>query len=335
MSSRHDLHVDRLAAGLRTSGIGRGDQVLARLTGVADLAALVLACRRVGAALAVLPAALPDMALTRARAELAPALEVAVDAVTPEVLAARGGDTDPVKAVAADAPLIWQGSLAHGNPLVRCTLDLVLAQARAVADRLRLDAADHVAIRADAAHPMAVIAALAAMMAGASISDAAGDTGAAASVLVASGGGDLAEVIGGDLAEVIGGFNAELLRLVVTDGTAPQDLHGPAILTAWTMAEVGGLATLCDPVDPAETAYSTRGRRMPGVEVMIVDPVTGLDRLLLEPGEVWLRAWPRQGVSARDRARSNPGNADGFIRTGQIGMLDAEGRLILESPSAG
>lgn len=310
--------IDGLVAGLRARRIGGGDVVLARLSDPTDLAAVILACRRVGAGLALLPAGGAGANLSLARAGITPVLEVAADAVTPDALAMADPGEGP--GAAHDAPVIWPTRPDPGAALVRTTLDQVLAQAHAMAARLRLGPGDVVAINADAAHPMAVVAALATVMVGAVIAGGTGDTPSVAIIPDAD-----------DLDAVLEGFDAETLRLVVTDAArVPPDLHGPVILNAWTMAEVGGLATLCDPADPAESARRTRGRRMPGVEVMIVDPATGLDRLLLEPGEVWLRAWPRPGATQGRRARSDPAGSDGFVRTGRIGMLDPEGRLILE-----
>ena len=59
---------------------------------------------------------------------------------------------------------------------------------------------------------------------------------------------------------------------------------------------------------------------------MIVDPRTGMDVLLYQTGEVWLRG---TGIARSYAGRAGAGYADRFYRTGILGHLDSEGRLVL------
>ncbi len=82
------------------------------------------------------------------------------------------------------------------------------------------------------------------------------------------------------------------------------------------------------PADPIEKRLGTDGRLMPGVEVQIVDdagnvlPVGG-------EGEIWSRG-PDRFVGYRDAQRNAEAlAADGWLRTGDIGRLDADGYLAI------
>lgn len=93
------------------------------------------------------------------------------------------------------------------------------------------------------------------------------------------------------------------------------------------LTEAGGLPVCSDPRDPQPTVTSTCGRPLPGMEVMIVDPNTGMDMLLYETGEIWLRGCGimsgySSGIDRRDPSR--------FLPSGLFGHLDSEGRVVLQ-----
>nr|WP_284040848.1 AMP-binding protein [Phaeovulum sp. NW3] len=98
------------------------------------------------------------------------------------------------------------------------------------------------------------------------------------------------------------------------------------VVNGLTLAEAGGLPLCSDPRDPAATVAATVGRPLHGMEVMIVDPRTGMDMLLYETGEVWLRG---PGVMAGFANGIAPFEPARFLRTGILGFLDSEGRLVL------
>ncbi|MFF5446801.1 fatty acid--CoA ligase family protein [Streptomyces sp. NPDC012888] len=126
------------------------------------------------------------------------------------------------------------------------------------------------------------------------------------------------------------------LRLVVTGAAVVplqlvERLRGelgiPTVLTAYGLSEAGGIVTMCRRGDPAETVAATSGRAIPGTEVR----VTGPDGEPLPPGaagEVHVRGHNVMRCYYEDpgeTARAITG--DGWLRTGDIGVLDASGNL--------
>ncbi|MHA7875229.1 AMP-binding protein [Roseivivax sp.] len=105
-----------------------------------------------------------------------------------------------------------------------------------------------------------------------------------------------------------------------------EALPGTRLVNGLTLPETFGLALTSDPRDPAATVVATCGRPLGGIEVMVVDPRTGMDVLLYETGEVWLRG---TGVFQGYAGRPGAGFTDRFFRTGVLGHLDSEGRLVL------
>ena len=131
-------------------------------------------------------------------------------------------------------------------------------------------------------------------------------------------------------------FDISSLRVAVTGAaTVPPvlitrmraELGIANVTTAYGLTECGGCATLCDPGDSAETVAGTCGRAMPGTEVRCADeeghPVpTG------EPGEVLLRGYHvMQGYFDDEAATREAIDEDGWLHTGDVGVLDERGYL--------
>jgi acyl-CoA synthetase (AMP-forming)/AMP-acid ligase II len=72
------------------------------------------------------------------------------------------------------------------------------------------------------------------------------------------------------------------------------------------------------------------GRCVPNTECRVVDPVTGSDVEPGQPGELWLRG-PQvmTGYLQRPEATAEVLDADGWLRTGDIGYADAEGHFTI------
>ncbi|MBU6317007.1 MAG: acyl--CoA ligase [Acidobacteria bacterium] len=68
------------------------------------------------------------------------------------------------------------------------------------------------------------------------------------------------------------------------------------------------------------------GRSVPGVEHLIVDPVTGAVLPTGEVGELWLRGYSVM-VGLHKRERTETFTADGWYRTGDAGWFDADGHF--------
>ena len=118
------------------------------------------------------------------------------------------------------------------------------------------------------------------------------------------------------------GTDAMLDRLAEVAAAQPDT----RIVNGLSLPETMGLALSSDPRDPTGTITTTKGRPVGGVEVMIVDPRTGMDVLLYQTGEVWLRG---TGVFLGYAGKPGAGFTDRFFRTGILGHLDSEGRLVL------
>jgi acyl-CoA synthetase (AMP-forming)/AMP-acid ligase II len=73
------------------------------------------------------------------------------------------------------------------------------------------------------------------------------------------------------------------------------------------------------------------GKAAPGNEIRIVDPDTLNQLPNGEPGEIWVRSNQRMsGYLNRPEATADTITADDWVRTGDIGHLDADGYLYIE-----
>jgi acyl-CoA synthetase (AMP-forming)/AMP-acid ligase II len=131
-------------------------------------------------------------------------------------------------------------------------------------------------------------------------------------------------------------FDISSLRATVTGAaTVPpvliarmRDELGIAnVTTAYGLTECGGCATVCDPGDSIETVAGTCGRALPGTEVCCVDE-QGARVPPGQPGEVLLRGYHvMQGYFEDPKATSEAIDAEGWLHTGDVGVLDERGYL--------
>ncbi|KUL34092.1 fatty acid--CoA ligase [Streptomyces sp. NRRL F-4489] len=126
------------------------------------------------------------------------------------------------------------------------------------------------------------------------------------------------------------------LRLVVTGAAVVPlelverlrgELKVATVLTAYGLSEATGVVTMCRRGDPPEVIAGTAGRAIPDTEVRVVD-AAGRPRPTGTPGEVQVRGYHvmtgyYEDPAATDRALT----PDGWLRTGDIGVLDAAGNL--------
>lgn len=106
-----------------------------------------------------------------------------------------------------------------------------------------------------------------------------------------------------------------------------DELGFAVVTTAYGLTECGGLATICDPSDPAEVIASTSGRQLPGTEVSIRD-LTNQPLPQGENGEICLRGFhTMQGYFQNPAATAEAIDSQGWLHTGDIGSLDAAGNL--------
>ncbi|WP_432076630.1 FadD3 family acyl-CoA ligase [Streptomyces wuyuanensis] len=120
------------------------------------------------------------------------------------------------------------------------------------------------------------------------------------------------------------------LRLVVTGAAVVPlrlverlrgELRIGTVLTAYGLSEASGIVTMCRRGDDPATIAATSGRAIPGTEVRVrAEPG--------EPGEILVRGYNvMHGYFEDPVATAEAVDADGWLHTGDVGVLDAEGNL--------
>ncbi|MEV6577400.1 FadD3 family acyl-CoA ligase [Streptomyces sp. NPDC051582] len=127
------------------------------------------------------------------------------------------------------------------------------------------------------------------------------------------------------------------LRLVVTGAAVVPlqlverlrgELHIATVLTAYGLSEASGIVTMCRRGDPAEVIASTSGRAIPDTEVKVVADRQGRAQPAGTAGEVWVRGHHvMQGYFEDPAETAGAVTSDGWLRTGDVGVLDAAGNL--------
>jgi acyl-CoA synthetase (AMP-forming)/AMP-acid ligase II len=106
-----------------------------------------------------------------------------------------------------------------------------------------------------------------------------------------------------------------------------EDLGFASVVTAYGLTETTGTVSTCLHDDPIEVIASTSGRPIPGMEVRVVAR-DGADVPAGEPGEVWVRGYAvMRGYFDAPEATAEAFTPDGWLRTGDIGILDRAGNL--------
>lgn len=132
-------------------------------------------------------------------------------------------------------------------------------------------------------------------------------------------------------------FDLSSLRVCSTGGAAVpvQLVHDmrsvlgfETVVTAYGLTESTGLVTICRPEDGAELIATTCGRALDGIEVKCADPTNGIEVARGCEGEIWVRGFNvMQGYFDMPEATAETITADGWLRTGDIGVMDERGYL--------
>lgn len=105
-----------------------------------------------------------------------------------------------------------------------------------------------------------------------------------------------------------------------------DELPFSVVVTGYGLTEAGTAAATSHDDDP-ETIATTVGRARPGFEIRIVDP-TGADVPVGEPGEILLRGGSVMSHYLDDpTATAEALSADGWLATGDLGVIDSAGCL--------
>ncbi|AVH58139.1 MULTISPECIES: FadD3 family acyl-CoA ligase [Streptomyces] len=125
-------------------------------------------------------------------------------------------------------------------------------------------------------------------------------------------------------------YDLSALRLVVTGAAVVplrlverlrSELGVGTVLTAYGLSEASGIVTMCRRGDPPSVIASTSGRAIPGTEIRVDAP-------LGSPGDVLVRGFNvMRGYYEDEAATAEVLGEDGWLRTGDVGVTDADGNL--------
>ncbi|HSA52013.1 MAG TPA: AMP-binding protein, partial [Yinghuangia sp.] len=128
------------------------------------------------------------------------------------------------------------------------------------------------------------------------------------------------------------------LRVSMTGGTTiPEslihamkaDLTFDIVMSAYGLTESSALVTSTRIGDPAEVVARTTGRVIPDVEVRLVDD-DGDEVPAGQPGEILVRGYNvTRGYWDDPEATAEAIDADGWLRTGDVGRFDEAGNLAI------
>ncbi len=107
-----------------------------------------------------------------------------------------------------------------------------------------------------------------------------------------------------------------------------DELGFDTVLTAYGLTESCGTVTMCRRSDPPEVVAATSGRAIPGLEVRAV--ADGRAVAPGEPGEIVVRGYTvMPGYWGNDAATAEAIDGEGWLHTGDIGVLDAAGNVTI------
>jgi HIP---CoA ligase len=131
-------------------------------------------------------------------------------------------------------------------------------------------------------------------------------------------------------------YDLSSLRLAVTGAAAVpvelirrmrSELTFATVLTAYGLTESTGVVTMCRQGDDPDVISHTSGRAIPDTEVRIVDD-TGAAVAAGQPGEIVVRGYTVvSGYFEDPEATAAAIDGDGWLHTGDIGVMDAAGNV--------
>ncbi|MBL1081966.1 fatty acid--CoA ligase family protein [Streptomyces actinomycinicus] len=131
-------------------------------------------------------------------------------------------------------------------------------------------------------------------------------------------------------------YDLSALRLVVTGAAVVPlrlverlrgELGVDTVLTAYGLSEASGIVTMCRRGDAPAVIAASSGRAIPGTEVRVAD-AHGTPVPAGTPGEILVRGFNvMRGYYEDARATSEAISPDGWLSTGDVGVLDPSGNL--------
>jgi fatty-acyl-CoA synthase len=106
---------------------------------------------------------------------------------------------------------------------------------------------------------------------------------------------------------------------------------GARVQISYGQTETCGLTHAVRLSDPFEVRTGTVGRPLPQLEVRVADPVSGRTQPLEAAGEVLIRGYQvMAGYFEMPEATAAAIDADGWLHTGDLGSMDAQGNLRIQ-----
>ena len=131
----------------------------------------------------------------------------------------------------------------------------------------------------------------------------------------------------------------DLARIKVVNNVAPPEMlrefqaaYPDAVqVSAYGLTEATGVVSYNELTDTLEQRTTTCGRPFPGIEVRVVDPESNEERAVDEQGEIVIRGYCLFEGYYRDPEKTAEAvDPDGWLHTGDLGSLDADGRIRYE-----
>jgi len=114
----------------------------------------------------------------------------------------------------------------------------------------------------------------------------------------------------------------------------PEDLamtmeavNARQLCNVYGATETYGNCAVTDADDPLERRLATQGRPLPGMAIRAVDPESGRTLAANEIGELRVKGWVTPGYYRDPEQTRAAFDAEGFFITGDLGALDADGRV--------
>ncbi len=131
-----------------------------------------------------------------------------------------------------------------------------------------------------------------------------------------------------------GKFNLQSLRTGIMGGAqcplevmkrVAGEMGAGEIVIGYGQTEASSWITMTRPDDPLELRVSTVGRALPNVEVKLIDPQSGREVATGAVGEICARGFNMKGYYKMPAATANAIDSEGWLHTGDLGTMDAEG----------
>jgi fatty-acyl-CoA synthase len=113
-----------------------------------------------------------------------------------------------------------------------------------------------------------------------------------------------------------------------------HEMHCGELVIAYGQTETSPVVTMSDADDTIEIRVATVGRAMPQTEIRILDTVSGQTAPLGQQGEILTRGYANmKGYDAEPAATAQTIDPDGWLHTGDLGILHGDGCIHLTGRS--